>query len=171
MDFGNELGDQLILDGILSLNDFSDYLVTFNYPNETVEFYIGFLDENDKNVKSYSGSIIGVEIEINGEKKNAFLDTGFPGSFGFPFSMKDELRFKSSPVQSGSAGMVGATFKIWKAQLDGEMHLANIAFDSPEIILEERKGDFITIGYQALKVLSITLLLINKTTLFYLRKY
>ena len=151
-----DFGDMLQVDGILSINHFSDYLITFDYPAKTIQFEKGLLQKSGENVIPF-GLAMKVEINVDGTKKNAHLDTGFPGSFAFSLSMQDALSFKTSPVEAGTARMVGTSFKFWKARLDGDIHLADIVFESPEIILEDRPGDFITIGYSILKEFAITI--------------
>ena len=98
-----------------------------------------------------------MNIDIDGMEITAHLDTGGPFAFAVPYAMKDTLELESEPVELGRAGMVGASFKIWKANLSGKIKVGGVVFDAPEITLEERSGDFITIGYEALKHLSITI--------------
>ncbi|MCD4817539.1 MAG: retroviral-like aspartic protease family protein [Candidatus Cloacimonetes bacterium] len=151
-----DFGDMLQVDGILSIDHFSDYLITFDYPAKNIQFEKGLLQKSGENVIPF-GPAMQIEINIDGTKTNAHLDTGCPVSFAFPLSMQDELSFKTPPVESGTARMIGTSFKIWKAQLDGDIHLANIIFESPEIVLEDRPGNFITIGYQTLRNLILTI--------------
>ena len=161
MNFGEVLNGTLSIDGILSPKDFNDFLVTFNYPEKIIEFEKGSLNKELDNAIAYNTKMnnmnISVEIKVDGKNNNANLDTGFPGSFAFPISMQDALSFKNPPKEAGTAGMIGASIKIWKAQLVGDIHLGNIIFKSPEIILEDRLGDFITIGYSAFKDIAMTI--------------
>ncbi|UCE19604.1 MAG: clan AA aspartic protease [Gemmatimonadota bacterium] len=150
-----DFGDMLSVDGILGLQPFSDYLVTIDYPGEKIVFDRGHLQHNSENVIPF-GSMMSVHIDIGGTEKVAHLDTGCPASFAFPLAHQNTLKLKTPPTEMGRAGMIGASFKIWKAQLDGQIRVADIIFESPDIVLEDRPGDFITIGYPVLKELSIT---------------
>ena len=151
-----DFGDMLKVDGVLSTNDFSDFLVTFNYPEKIVQFEKDSLTRKNKNVIPFRTNM-KIAINVNGTKKNAHLDTGFPGSFAFPKSMESALNLKTPLVEMGTARMVGASFKIWSSILNGKIQLANNLFESPEIILEDRSGDFITIGYSAIKNFAVTI--------------
>ena len=151
-----DFGDMLSVDGILGLQPFSDYLVTIDYPEEKIVFKRGQLQKNSENVIPF-GSMMSLHIEIDGTEKVAHLDTGCPVSFAFPLAHQNTLNLKTAPAEMGRAGMVGASFKIWKAQMDGQIRLAGISFESPDIVLEDRPGDFITIGYPTLNELSITI--------------
>ncbi|MCP4727106.1 MAG: hypothetical protein GY863_18855 [bacterium] len=151
-----DLGDMLSVDGILSIKHFSDFLVTFDYPGNVIILERAELNANGENVIPY-GSMMGLEIDIDGTQRTAHLDTGSPVSFAFSASFKDAMNYQSQPIEFGRAGMVGASFKIWKAQLNGEIKIADLVFESPEIILEERSGDFVTIGYQTLKDMSLSI--------------
>ena len=114
-----DLGDMLSVDGILGIKDFSDYLVTFNYPEKIVQFEEGSLKKSGENVIPFSlvmnGMVMNVEIQVEGTKKNVHFDTGFPVSFAFPLSMRDVLSFKTPPVESGTAQLVGESFKNLKS--------------------------------------------------------
>ena len=151
-----DFGDMLSVDGILGLRHFADYLVTIDYPGENIVFERGHLQQNLKNVVPF-GSHMSLNIDVMGAKKVAHLDTGCPVSFAFPAAQKNSLRFTAPPVESRNAQMVGASFKTWKARLDGNIRVVDITFESPDIVLEDRPGDFITIGYPILKGLSITI--------------
>jgi len=165
-----DLGDMLSVDGILSIKHFSDFLVTFDYPGNVIILERAELNATGENVIPY-GPMMGLEIDIDGTQRTAHLDTGSPVSFAFSASFKDAMNYQSQPIEFGSAGMVGASFKIWKAQLDGEIKIADLVFESPEIILEERPGDFVTIGYQTLKDLSVTIDQTNRLLKFEKSEY
>jgi hypothetical protein len=154
-----DLGDIPNTNGILSLNQFSEFLITLNYPERTVSFEKGNLSDSDENILHFSTArgVPSVQIEISGRKKEAYLDSGYPGSFAFPYSIKDALNFITPPVEAGTAFYVDVSYKVWRAKLDGQIIIGNVTYESPEIMLEDRNRDFITIGFEAIKDFAVTI--------------
>ena len=46
---------------------------------------------------------------------------------------------------------------MWRAKLDGQIIIGNVTYESPEIMLEDRNRDFITIGFEAIKDFAVTI--------------
>ena len=60
-----DLGDIPNTNGILSLNQFSEFLITLNYPERTVSFEKGNLSDSDENILHFSTArgVPSVQIE------------------------------------------------------------------------------------------------------------
>ena len=164
-----DLREMIPVDGVLSFKEFSEYLFTIDYPNKKILLFKGELSKDHKNVivLSPEEEILTVAIEANERTWNAHLDTGSPFSFSFPFAFKDRLKFKSSPVLlSAQSQTLGGRHQNWRAELDGCIKLADIIFDTPDIILSDRNNEYVNIGYQLLKDLKVTIDQKNKLIQF-----
>jgi hypothetical protein len=148
------------VDGVLSFREFSEYLVNINYPEKKIILIKGELPKDQANIIKLipDCEILTVPLKANGRMWSAHMDTGSPFSFSFPLALKDQLKFKSPPVPlAGQSRTISGTRKNWTARLDGSIQLADIIYHSPEIILSERHHEYVNIGYQLLKNLSITI--------------
>lgn len=157
------------VDGIISFKAFSDFLININYPDKKIILTEGELSKGQENVIDLlpDCEILTVPIKTDVCTWNAHLDTGAPFSFSFPFAFKDRLKFKSTPVPlDAQSRTVGDTHQIWKAELDDRIKLADIIFDSPDIILSDRNNDYVNIGYPILKELIVTIDLKNNLIQF-----
>lgn len=155
-----DLRKMIPVDGILSFREFSEFLININYPEKKIILEKGTLHKDQANVTALvpDQRILTVPLQVDGRVWNAHLDTGSPVFFSFPYALKDRLGFKSPPVlQSGQARTVAGVHRNWAAELDGSVKLADIIYNSPKIILSERHNEYVNIGYQLLKDLSITI--------------
>ena len=155
-----DLRAMIPVDGIVSFKQFAEYLVTIDCPERKIVLKEGALREDWKNVLALyeNEPILTVSLEAGGQVWKAHLDTGSPFSFAFPCVHKDRLTFKSPPVLlAGSSRTVSGMHRNWKAELDGNIKLGGIVYDAPQIILSERHNEYVNIGYQTLKDLSITI--------------
>ncbi|MDH3267431.1 MAG: retroviral-like aspartic protease family protein [Ignavibacteria bacterium] len=153
-----ELRVMLPVDGVLSANFFSDYLITLDYPNSKLMLNIGQLNESDKDVISFvqNEQVINIYILIDGKKIEAHLDSGNPGMFDIPFSLKDEFKFKAEPKEAGTISTPVASFKTWGATLDGEIKIGGVTYRNPGIHLVEGFL-YANVGYRILKDLKTTI--------------
>jgi len=153
-----DLRSMLPVDGVLSSNFFADYLVTLDYPNSKLILNIGQLNKSDKDVISFvqTPRVINIYILIDGKKIEAHLDSGNPGLFDIPFSLKDEFKFKAEPEEAGTISTPVASFKTWEATLDGEIKIGGIVYRNPDIHLVE-DFPYVNVGYQILKDLKTTI--------------
>jgi len=153
-----DLRSMLPVDGVLSANFFSEYLITLDYLNSKLMLNVGELNEYDKDVVSYvqSQRVINIYILIDGKKIETHLDSGNPGLFDIPYSKKDQFSFKTEPKEDGTINTPVASFKKWKATLDGKIKIGNIIYNNPDVQLVE---GFKTanVGYQILKDLKTTI--------------
>ncbi len=163
------LKEMIPVDGILSFKEFSGHLININYPDKKIILKKGELKKDRANVVSLmpGHEILTFQLETNGRMWDTHLDTGSPFLFSFPYSAKDELEFKSPPVLLPSQSRtINSSHKNWTAKLNGSIKLANIIYDSPDIILSERNSDKVNIGYQLLKDLSIIIDIQNELIQF-----
>ncbi|MBN2244546.1 MAG: clan AA aspartic protease [Candidatus Aminicenantes bacterium] len=155
-----DLRKMIPVDGILSFREFSEFLININYPEKRIVLEKGELNKDQANVTALVPDqiILTVPLKVDERMWNAHLDTGSPVFFAFPYALKDQLKFKSPPVLlSGQARTVAGAHRNWAAELDGSIKLADIIYNSPEIILSERNNDYVNIGYQLLKDFIITI--------------
>lgn len=146
------------VDGILSPLFFSTYLQTIDYPGSILFLEMGELDSTDIDVISFLQEVrvINLGITVNGQPAEAHMDSGNPGGFDLPFSMKDKLEFKQEPTEAGIINTPVASFKKWKAILDGDIKVGNITYKDPEISLVEGFV-YVNLGYKIFKDLVVTL--------------
>jgi hypothetical protein len=163
------LRNMIPVDGIISFKAFSDFLIDINYPNKKIILTQGELSKDQENVIDLvpDCQILTVPIKTDVGTWNAHLDTGAPFSFSFPYAFKDQLKFKAPPVpMDAQSRTIGGTHQIWKAELDDRIKLADIIFDSPDIILSDRNNEYANIGYPILKDLIVTIDLKNELIQF-----
>jgi len=149
--------EMVSVDGILCPTFFSKYLLTIDYPGSILSLSIGELDSSEKDVTSFmqSSRVLNLDVFVDGHQLEAHLDSGNPGGFDVPFSMKDKLNFKDEPYEAGVINTPVASFKKWKATLNGDIRIGNIIYENPEISLVE-DFQYVNLGYQVFKDLSIT---------------
>jgi len=146
------------VDGIISPVLFSNYLLTINYPGSNLMLRVGDLDKSEKGVMSYlqKSRIINLTISVDGHQLEAHLDSGNPGGFDLPLSMKDKLKFKEDPYEDGVINTPVASFRKWKATLDGKITVGDISYENPDVNLVEN-FEVVNLGYRFFKELSITI--------------
>ncbi len=151
------------VDGIISPSFFSNYLITINYPESVLTLSLETLDVTDDDVFQYvnKDKIVNLDLSANGHSVEGHLDSGSPGGFALPFSMKDSLSFKEEPVQAGEIRTPTATFIRWNAKLDGEILLGGITYKDPDILLVEGFL-YANIGFRVIRDLIISIDMDNK---------
>lgn len=152
------LREMLPVDGILSPTFFLNDLITLDYPNSKLILGSGELDKADKDVTPFRQKprVINLDVFIDGNKLEAHLDSGNPGGFDIPFSLKDQLNFKNEPYEAGVINTPAASFKRWRATLIGDIKIGSVTYKNPEVNLVEN-FKFVNFGYQILKNLRTTI--------------
>jgi len=148
------------VDGIISFKAFSDFIININYLDKKIILTEGKLSKGHENVIDLMTDceILTVQIKTDACTWKAHLDTGAPFSFSFPYALKDLLKFKEPPIPlDAQSQTIGGTHQIWKAELDDNIKLADIIFDSPDIILSDNNNEDVNIGYPILKNLIMTI--------------
>lgn len=146
------------VDGVLSANAFADYLLTVDYPGSKLILNSGELNKTDKYVTSFeqAHNIIQFDLFVDGKELAAHLDSGNPGGFDIPFSFKDKLSFKNEPVEDGVIKTPVASFKKWKAVLEGNIRIGNVTYTNPDVNLIEG-FQFVNVGFNIIKDMRITI--------------
>jgi len=146
------------IDGILGFGLFEEYLLTLDFANEKVVIEKGSLPaENGKDVIGFdpSSGVPGIEIDVEGRKVKAHLDTGnLAGEFMIPESIVPDLKLKGEPEVVGRARTVTSEIEIKRAQLDGSITFGGITFKDPQITFPALRDA--NVGSRALKGLVIT---------------
>jgi len=155
------------VDGIINTSFFADYLLTISYPQSKLMVTVGELDSTEKDVIHYMPKqrIINLSITVDGHPVEAHLDSGSPGGFGIPYALKDKLNFISEPIETGVIHTPVASFKRWRAKLKGTIRVGNVVYENPEVNLVEN-FEFVNLGYQFAKDLTITIDTKNKLIKF-----
>lgn len=133
------LRSMLPVDGIIGGPFASDYLVTLDYPGSSLILEKAELNKNDAGVTEFlqKPRVINLHIDVNGLAVETHLDTGNPGGFSLPYALKDELKYKQKPVRDGEVRTPVATYKKWRAQLEGEIRVGEVVYKDPNISLIE----------------------------------
>ena len=146
------------VDGVLSPNALSDYLITLDYPNSELILSSDELNTADKDVIAFiqKNNTINFNVFVNGNELEAHLDSGNPGGIDLPLSIKDKLNFKREPAEDGIINTPVTSFKKWKATLDGDIKIGDVNYTNPDVNLIEG-FQFVNLGYHIIKDLRITI--------------
>ncbi len=148
----------LPIDGVLSGIFFKDYLFTVDYPGSKLTLTLGELDRSKADVSSIieNSNILSYNLIVDGIIIEAHLDTGSPGGFSLPYSMKDQLKLNGEMREGQEIRTPVASFKPWHANLIGNVNVGSVVYEDPEIKLVEG-FEFANFGYEVLKDLRITI--------------
>jgi hypothetical protein len=122
--------------GVLSTRVFKDHLVTFDYPAGRVEIAPGQLPEPDgQTTWAYPAEapIPELPLAVAGRPVSVHLDSGSPGDITLPLEMAAKLPLEGEPVEVGQGGMIGRTFKIYAATLDGVVTIGAMRIERPRL--------------------------------------
>jgi len=146
------------VDGVLSPNALSDYLITLDYPNSELILSSDELNTADKDVIAFiqKNNTINFNVFVNGNELEAHLDSGNPGGIDLPLSIKDKLNFKREPAEDGIINTPVASFKKWSAILDGDIKIGDVNYTNPDVNLIGG-FQFVNLGYHIIKDLRITI--------------
>jgi len=150
--------DLVSVDGVLSPNALEDYLITIDYTNSKLILSSDELNAADSDVIAFmqKNNSINFNVTVNGNELEAHLDSGNPGGIDIPFSIKDKLHFKKEPAEDGVINTPVASFKKWKATLEGNIKIGDVNYTNPELNLIEG-FQFVNLGYLIIKDLRITI--------------
>jgi len=152
------LRGMLPIDGIISGIFFDDYLVAIDYPRSELILIRGELNKENENVTPIieNPNVLSYNLEVSGNIIESHLDTGSPGGFSIPYSMKDKLIFKEAPKEGQEIRTPVASFKSWNAELIGNIKIGNIVYTNPSVKLVE-KFEYANLGYAVIKDLRTTI--------------
>lgn len=148
----------LPVDGILSPVFFSDYIITLDYVNSNLILSMDDLKPQDIGVVPFTAGqqVINFNVSIDGNIIEAHLDSGNPGGFDIPYSLKDKLNFIQKPSEAGIINTPVASFKKWKTTLSGEIEIGGVIYKNPEVNLVEG-FKFVNLGFNVYRDLVITI--------------
>ncbi len=148
----------LPVDGILGGFFLEEYLVTMDYPESKLMLSIGELNETDEDVVSFiqDARSINLNIDVDGNKAEAHLDSGNPHTITLPYALKDRLKFKEAPKKGLPMRTPVATFDSWEAILDGNITIGNAVFKNPPLRLADG-FKYVNLGYGVINKLRTTI--------------
>jgi hypothetical protein len=126
--------------GILSPALFPGYLVTFDFPAETLRIHSGELPAaDDQEIFEYDAEerLPVVTLEVAGTKIDAHLDTGASHAISLPARYASSLPLDGPPVDAGHARLVDREVALTRARLKGSAKLGRFALDQPTIVFNE----------------------------------
>jgi len=142
------LRKMLPVDGIIGGFFFEDFLVTMDYPASKLILALGALNKNDDAVFPFiqDARTLNLDIDVDGYKVEAHLDSGNPLTMTLPYSMVDKLSFKEAPRKGIPMRTPVASFETWEAQLLGSVTIGNAVIKNPKVRLAEGY-EYVNIGY------------------------
>lgn len=123
------------IEGILGLNAYRDLLLTVDYPAGVVRFERGTLPPaNGRDLLALlsADGLWEVEIEVNGRRGRAVLDTQGSGAFNSTPRNAEGVAFEAAPVVTGTASGPGiGTQEQRTARLAGDIRVGDVVFRRP----------------------------------------
>tara|TARA_R110002072_G_scaffold170718_3_gene324397 strand:+ start:526 stop:1335 length:810 start_codon:yes stop_codon:yes gene_type:complete len=137
--------------GILSPRAFADgRLLSLNFATGAIS-----LADEDAAIPEGSPSpfegdqrpLPSVHATFNGVQRLCHIDTGAPGTLTLPWQDREAFAFETAPVQSGMATLANGQRPIYRAQLSGDVQIAFLTLQDPEVhLLEGIRGCNIGMG-------------------------
>ncbi|HEY8180724.1 MAG TPA: serine hydrolase [Thermoanaerobaculia bacterium] len=120
------------VDGIISLNLFRSLLVTFDYPKSRFQLRGGALPSDAMSYTVEHG-VPAIEVDVNGQKFKADIDSGSPAELTLPKSVAKSLTLASEPVVVGRGMTADGPFEVYGAPLQGDVRVGAITLTNPRI--------------------------------------
>jgi len=145
---------------VLSPSVFGDRLVVLDLGNA----FLTVCDKTPSAVPSggptsYSAppfALPTLDLEVDGKKFSAHLDTGSPVTVIFPKRYAEGLPLQGPLEQSGTVRTHWGEQPIYKAKIAGPLHIGPLTLDSPEVRFTDLVQEA-NVGTQILRQLRITL--------------
>ena len=142
------------MDGVIGLNLFRGFLVTFDYPNTRFKVRSGTLTSDDL-AYAIDHGIPALDIVVNGKSERVHLDSGSPALLSLPLRTAKSLPLAEEPRVVGKGRTADGEFEVYSAPLNGEVRVGAIALANPRL-------DFVDVfptgnlGYRFFKDLTVT---------------
>jgi len=159
--------------GVISAAAFPGYLVTFDYPHQTITITRGALPAPDgRRIFQYGANeaLPVAPIRVAGKTLALHIDTGSPGGLMLPMHYTKELPLGAEPVAAGKARTVVGEFEVVTAPVKGAVELGEYTLDVPSVRFSDLRpgpepapGNF---GYEILRTFKITFDSANRRLLF-----
>jgi CubicO group peptidase (beta-lactamase class C family) len=121
------------VDGVVGLNLFRSFLVTFDYPGKSIRVAPGKLPIEGTLAYSAEHGVPSIEIDVNGQKINVDVDSGSPAELTLPLSMAKSLPLSEEPRVVGHGRTVANEFDVYGAALKGEVRAGGIVLTDPRL--------------------------------------
>ncbi len=124
-------------DGILGFVLFKDYLVTLDYPKQTMTLASGSLPPADGTEVipfSMPNNVPVIELTVGSRKIDAHVDSRGHG-LSFPDKFAAGFQFVSDPVVIGRGRTVSNEFEVKGAQLASDVHFGGYTFSKPFVTI------------------------------------
>jgi hypothetical protein len=153
---GVDAGEHAVMsdvDGVVGLNLFRGFLVTFDYPNSRFSVRGGTLTEGMPYTIDHG--VPALEIVVNAQPTRVHIDSGSPALVSLPLSVAKTLRLAEEPRVVGHGRTADGDFDVYAAPLNGEVRVGAIVLTNPRL-------DFVDVfpignlGYRFLKDLAVT---------------
>ena len=119
--------------GVIGLNLFRSLLVTFDYPKSRFQLRGGALPPDAMSYTVAGGGVPAIDIDVNGQKFKADIDSGSPAALTLPKSAAKLLTLASEPVVVGRGMTPDGPFEVYGAPLQGDVHVGAITLTNPRI--------------------------------------
>jgi hypothetical protein len=123
------------VDGILGFPLFARYLLTLDYPQQTLTLAVGALKpDGGKTVVPFTmpNDVPVIELKTGSQQIDAHLDSRGAG-LSFPEKFAASLKFVSDPIVIGRGRTVSNQFEIKGAELAGDVQVGTYTFPHPFI--------------------------------------
>jgi hypothetical protein len=149
--------------GLLSAAEFPGYLLTLDYPTQTVSIVKGALPAADgKRVFQYDASEIlpVAPVVVAGRECVIHVDSGAPSAVMLPMRYAKELPLAGDLTPAGKARTNAGEFEVFTAPVKGPITLGEFTLDVPVVRFSDLRpgprpgiGNF---GYDVLKTFRLT---------------
>jgi len=149
--------------GVLSASEFPGYLLTLDYPKQTISIMRGALPAADgKRIFEYDASHVlpVAPVVVAGRTCVIHVDSGAPSGVMLPMHYAKELPLAAELTPAGKARTVAGEFEVFTAPVKGAITLGEFTLDVPSVRFSDLRpgpapgiGHF---GYEVLKEFRLT---------------
>jgi len=146
--------------GIVSVNLFSGYLLTYDYPRKQFAIQKGELPKDDSvTTFSYSESRPTVPLRIAGKTIRVQMDTGSGAGLMLANKFEKEVPLAAPPQDAGKTRTTAGEFPVTKAAANGPIELGKYKLNLPEVSFSDARGGQVsgTVGNSVLRNFVVTL--------------
>jgi hypothetical protein len=157
----------LELGGILGLSVFEDFLLTLDYPNQTMLLEEGELpQQNNKTILPYTLSQRHMMIPLshNGGTVSVAIDSGCNSAIYLPEAKEKSFSFATPPVIAGTAMGATGEAEVRAGRVNGALSMGSFVVNDPLITFA--KTDLALLGGPILRHFAVTIDQKNKRVRF-----
>ncbi len=149
--------------GIIGMQTFVGYMITFDYTNNKLILEKGDLKKESTVIPINLDHLLEANVKLNNKEVLAHFDCGAAGYISIPKSWSDRYKLKSEPVFLTKGKTPMGDFDVYRSDLDGTIEIGDYKISNPKINIVT--GDFfysINFGYLFFKDHLITVDTKNK---------